>query len=99
MVDEELVKKFIVIWCLISMPVIAWLPAKFWVLSGNLWCLEFFPDWLDRFMYSTASPYLSQDMILAAEQMEFLEVWFASALILEVFSLLLMFLLRKKFDA
>ena len=98
MVDEEPVKKFIVIWCLISMPVIAWLPAKFWVLAGNLWCLEFYPDWLDRLIYSVSSPYLSQDMTMAAEQMEFLEVWIASAIILEACSLLMMFLLKEKFD-
>jgi len=98
MVNEELVKKFIMIWCLVSMPVIAWLPAKFWVLEGNLWCLEFYPDWLDRFIYSMASPYLSPDMTIAAEQMEFLEVWIASAIMLEAFSLLLMFLFKDKFD-
>jgi len=91
-------RKFIVVWCLVSMPIIAWLPAKFWVLAGNLWCLEVYPDWLDRFIYSIASPYLSEDMVLAAEQMEFLEVWLATAFILEIVSLLLMFLLKSKFE-
>jgi hypothetical protein len=80
------------------MPVIAWLPAKFWVLAGNLWCLNFYPGWLDRFIYSIASPYLSEDMVLAAEQMEFLEVWFATAIILETVSLLMMFWLKDKFN-
>ena len=96
--SEENVKIFIVFWCLVSMPVIAWLPAKFWVLAGNLWCLEVYPVWLDRFLYSIASPYLSQDMSMAAEQMEFLEVWIASALILEIVSLVLMLLLKDKFN-
>jgi hypothetical protein len=35
---------------------------------------------------------------MAAEQMEFLEVWIASALILEIVSLVLMLLLKDKFD-
>lgn len=91
-------KKFIVIWCLVSMPFIAWLPAKFWVLAGNLWCLEIYPEWLDRFIYSVASPYLSHDMTIAAEQMEFLEVWIASAVMLEIMSLVAMFFLKDKFD-
>jgi hypothetical protein len=91
-------KTFILVWCLLSMPVIGWVAAKFWVLCGYLWCLEIYPDWLDKFIYAKATPFLASDMILAAEQMEFLEVWIASTIILEIFALSMFLLLKDKFN-
>lgn len=44
-----------------------------------------------------ALPYLSEEMEIAAEQMEFIEVWIASAIIMEICFLLLMFLTKKYF--
>lgn len=88
--------KFIIVWGVLSTPVIAYIFARIWVLVGYLWCLNFYPEWLDRFIYAKALPYLSQDMVIAANQMEFLEVWIASALIVEIFFLFLIFLLRDK---
>jgi hypothetical protein len=84
--------KFIVVWGVLSTPVIAYIFARIWILFGYLWCLDFYPEWLDRAIYSMASPYLSEDMVLAANQMEFLEVWIASAVILEILFLLMIFL-------
>lgn len=88
--------KFIVVWGVLSTPVIAYIFARIWVLFGYLWCLDFYPEWLDRLIYSKALPYLSKDMVIAANQMEFLEVWIASAIIVETFFLLMVFLFRNK---
>jgi len=88
--------KFIVVWGVLSTPVIAYIFARIWVLAGYLWCLDFYPEWLDRAIFSMALPYLSDDMVLAASQMEFLEVWIASAVILEVFLLVLIFSFRNR---
>lgn len=88
--------KFIVVWGVLSTPVIAYIFARIWVLSGYLWCLNVYPEWLDRSIYSIARPYLSEDMVLAANQMEFLEVWIASAVILEIFFLLMIFSFRNR---
>lgn len=87
-------RTYLVIGVLLSIPIIAWIPAQFWTLCGNPWCLNVYPDWLDRFIYSLALPYLSQDMIMAAAQMEFLEVWITTVIILEAFILLMLFLFK-----
>jgi len=88
--------KFIVLWGVLSTPVIAYIFARIWVLLGYLWCLDIYPEWLDRFIYVKATPYLSQDMVIAASQMEFLEVWIASAILVEIFFLFLIFFVGKK---
>lgn len=88
--------KFIVIWGVLSTPVIAYIFARIWVLLGYLWVLDIYPEWLDRFIYAKAFPYLSRDMVIAASQMEFLEVWIASAVIVEIFFLLLIFFIGKE---
>lgn len=89
--------RFIFIWGILSTPIIAYSIARIWVLCGYLWCLDFYPEWLDRFIFSKAFPYLSEDMVIAASQMEFLEVWVASAIIMEALFLLFLLLGRKKF--
>lgn len=91
-------KKFIVIWGFLTMPLIAWVPASLWNACGYLWCLTIYPDWLDRFIYSIARQYLSEDMVVAAQQLEFLEVWIASAIILEVFWCTMIFMFKNKFN-
>lgn len=87
---------FILVLGLLSMPVIAFIFTRLWIMCGYLWCLEVYPEWLDRFIYSKALPYLSPDMTEAASQMEFIEVWIASTVILEIFFLFTLFLLRTK---
>ncbi len=82
---------------ILAMPVIAWVPARFWTLCGAPWCLNIYPEWLDRYIYSKALPYLHPDMNAAAEQMEFLETWIVTTIILEIVSLLLIFLLKDTF--
>jgi hypothetical protein len=85
---------FILVLGLVSMPVIAFIFTRLWIMCGYLWCLEVYPEWLDRFIYSKALPYLSADMTEAASQMEFIEVWIASTVILETFFLFTLFLLN-----
>jgi hypothetical protein len=91
-------KAFPVIGILSSVPFIAWLPARFWTHCGNPWCLSVYPDWLDRRIYSLAHPYLAEDMSLAADQMEFLEVWIASVIIMQIFAASALYLLKDKFS-
>lgn len=88
---------FIIAGCIIAIPFIAWLPARFWSICGDPWCLKFIPPWLDKIFYSIASPYLNEDMIIAAEQMEFIEIWFSSVVILELVVLPLGYVLINKF--
>lgn len=58
---------------------ISWQIAEWWsMLSSDPWCLHCFPKWLDKQIYSIASPYLSNDMGSAAEQMDFIEVFIAT---------------------
>jgi len=94
--DKDMLLYFIVA-VVLSMPLIAWIPAKFWYLCGDPWCLHAYPDWLDRLLYNLSSPLLASDMILAAEQMDFFEIWLATVIILEILSLLLLFIFRKSF--
>jgi hypothetical protein len=93
----ELMKVRYVIGVLLAMPVIAWLPARLWTTCGNPWCLKIYPDWLDKMIYSLAHQYLADDISMAAEQMDFLEVWIASVLILQIVSLSAMFWCKDKF--
>lgn len=88
---------FIVAGCFVAIPFIAWLPARFWSISGEPWCLKVIPHWLDKIFYSIASPYLNQDMIIAAEQMEFIEIWFSSVVILEIIILPICYVLVTKY--
>jgi hypothetical protein len=86
-----------VIGVLLAMPVIAWLPARFWTVCGNPWCLKVYPDWIDKMIYGLAQPYLADDVSMAAEQMDFLEVWIASVLILQVVTLSVLYWCKDKF--
>lgn len=88
---------FMLIGFAVAIPFIAWLPARFWSICGEPWCLKFIPNWLDKIFYSMASPYLNEDMIIAAEQMEFIEIWFSSVVILEIVVLPLSYWLVAKF--
>lgn len=81
----------------VAIPFIAWLPARFWSITSEPWCLKVIPHWLDKIFYSIASPYLNQDMIIAAEQMEFIEIWFSSVVILEIIVLPVCFILVTRF--
>jgi len=92
-------RTFLFIGVVLAMPVIAWVPARFWVLCGEPWCLDFYPEWLDRSIYLLVAPYLSADMVIAAGQMEFIEVLLASTIILEIFSLGLIYLFKDKLSA
>lgn len=85
-----------VITVFLTVPFLGWLPARFWTVCGDPWCLKVYPDWLDRRIYSLASPYLAEDISLAADQMEFLEVWIASVIILEIATFSVLFLCKEK---
>jgi hypothetical protein len=64
---------------------IAWVIAGWWsMLSSDPWCLYCFPKWLDKQIYSIASPFLSYDMGTAAEQMDFIEVFIATFIMASV---------------
>lgn len=91
-------KLFLAIAVPLSIPFIAWIPAKFWVYCGDPWCLKVYPDWLDRFIYHLAEPYLDKDIGEAALQMEFIETYLASVLIMEIAALLLFFTFKHVFD-
>lgn len=94
--EKEPMVTFILVLGILSMPVIAFIFTRLWIMCGHLWCLEVYPEWLDRFIYSKALPFLSPDMTEAASQMEFIEVWIASTVILETFFLFALFLLKAK---
>lgn len=81
----------------LAIPIIAWLPARLWTVCGDPWCLKIYPEWLDNKIYSLASPYLANELSIAAEQMEFLEVWIVSVLILQLFTSCALFLCRNVF--
>jgi hypothetical protein len=89
--------KSIAIMTLSSIPFIAWVPANFWTLCGDPWCLKIFPEWLDKIIASLALPFLDKDILTAAEQINFLEVWLSSAIIMEIVALLILFLSRNVF--
>lgn len=89
-------KVFLVTFSLLSIPVIAWLPARFWTMCGDPWCIKFYPDWLDNFIIRTSLPYLSPDMFIAESQISFLQVWIASVIIMETFLIITIFLFRHK---
>lgn len=91
-------KLFLMIAVPLFIPFIAWIPAKFWVYSGDPWCLRVYPDWLDRTIYNLALPYLPEDIGDAAVQMEFIEVYIASVVIMEAVALVLFFSCRHVFD-
>jgi len=91
-------KAFFAVVFLFGIPVIAWLPARLWTICGDPWCLSVYPEWLDSKIYSLARPYLDEDISMAAEQMEFLEVWISSVIILQAFMLVILFLCRDKFS-
>jgi hypothetical protein len=60
---------------LVSLPV-SWLIARWWdMLSGDPWCLHYFPKWADASLHFIIKPLLSNDIGIAAEQMDFMEVW------------------------
>lgn len=80
-----------------GIPVIAWLPARLWTVCGDPWCLKVFPDWLDSLLYSLLHHYLDDEMTMAAEQMDFLEVWISSILIIQIFTLSLLLFCKYKF--
>ncbi len=82
----------------LAIPFIAWLPARFWTVCGEPWCLKIFPEWSDRVLYAIASPYLDGDMIRAAEQMDFLEVWISTVIILVIITVSLFTLLQHKLN-
>jgi hypothetical protein len=90
-------KTFNVLAVILAIPPIAWLPARFWIFCGEPWCLSVYPEWLDRYIYSKALPYLPEDMSLAAEQMEFIEVWIASVIIMEIVALVSIYKFKDKF--
>lgn len=92
-------KLFLMIGGPLAVPFIAWLPAKFWTMCGDPWCLKVYPDWLDRMISSMALPYLDKDIGIAADQMEFLEVYIASVLIMETVAFALLFRFKNLFDA
>lgn len=87
--------RFIVIFGFISMPFIAWIFTRVWIFAGHQWCLEVYPAWLDRFIYSQMQPFLSKDMLEAAVQMEFIEVWIVTTIIIEILFFVLMVFLFK----
>lgn len=91
-------KLFLMLATPLSIPLIAWLPAKFWTLCGEPWCLKIYPEWLDRLIYSFALPYLDEDIGVAASQMEFIEVWIASVIIMELAGFLLFYKFRDVFN-
>ncbi len=89
-------RTFITVLTILGIPFIAWLPAKFWSMCGDPWCLKVFPSWLDRMIYGIASPYLDSDIATAAQQMEFVEIWISSVVILEIFAVVMLYLFRDK---
>jgi len=89
--------KSIAIMILSSIPFIAWVPANLWTLCGDPWCLKFFPESLDKLISSLALPFLDKDILTAAEQINFLEVWLSSAIIMEIIALLILYLSRNVF--
>ena len=91
-------KLFLMIAVPVAIPFIAWIPAKFWTICGEPWCLKIYPEWLDRMIYSLAMPYLGTDIGDAAEQMEFIEVYIASVIIMEVVALILILVFKDVFD-
>lgn len=91
-------KLFLMIGGPLAIPFIAWLPAKFWTTCGDPWCLKIYPDWLDRMISSLALPYLDKDIGIAAEQIEFLEVYIVSVLIMEMTAFVLLFWYKDLFD-
>ena len=59
--------------------IISWDIAGWWnMLASDPWCLHCFPKWVDKQIYSIASPFLSYDMGSAAEQMDFIEIFIAA---------------------
>jgi hypothetical protein len=91
-------KLFLMIGVPLAIPFIAWVPAEFWTMCGNPWCLKVYPDWLDRMISSLALPYLDTDIGTAAEQLEFIEVYIASVVIMEVVAAALLFKFKDKFN-
>lgn len=91
-------KLFLKIVVPLSIPFIAWIPAKFWVYCGDPWCLKVYPDWLDRMIYNVALPYLDNDMVEAALEMEFIETYIASVIIMEIVALLLYLVFKDEFN-
>lgn len=89
--------QYILAGCFLAIPFIAWLPARFWVACGYLWCLEVFPARIDSLIYTVASPYLDSDISVAAGQMEFMEIWLSSVVIMEIVILPVLCLLLKKY--
>lgn len=87
--------KMLGIFC--AVPIIAWLPSRFWTECGDPWCLKVFPEWLDRKIYSIVHPYLAHEMTVAAAQMDFIEVWISSVVILELIAISIVFLSQDKF--
>lgn len=90
-------KTFLLLTFLGGVPFIAWLPARLWTLCGDPWCLEVFPDWLDHLIYWMAQHYLSHEMTIAAEQMDFIEVWMSSIIIIYLFASAIYLPFRDKF--
>lgn len=71
-------------------------PAKWGNTAVEQLCLSLIPDWADKAIYSTLRPLLSEDIGNAAEQMDFIEVWFTSFLMMAavMFTLLLAYKMK-----
>lgn len=91
-------RTFITVLSILGIPFIAWLPAKFWSMWSDPWCLKIFPPWLDHMIYVAAGPYLDKDIVTAAQQMEFVEIWISSVIILEIFAAVMLYLFGDKFN-
>lgn len=65
------------------------------IFNSSPWYLEYFPSWVDRIIYSTAHFLLAEDLSLAAKQMDFIETFILTLLILSAFNIIIITLLNK----
>ena len=77
---------------------LSWFLAQWWNSSFDPWCLHYFPKWADKIIYNSTHSLLSEDIGNAANQMDMLEVWFSSFILVEMALLTILFVYEMKSD-
>ena len=75
---------------------VSFLPAKWGSSTVEQLCLSLIPGWADRAIYSALRPLLSEDIGNAAVQMDFIEVWLVSFIILAAVMITILFFFNTK---